>query len=43
MKALVYQGVLEERPTPQVAAPTDALVKVARTTTCGTELHFLKG
>ena len=47
MKALVYLGpgrkALEERPKPQVAAPTDAVVKVTRTTLCGTDLHILKG
>jgi alcohol dehydrogenase len=34
MKALVYQGpgkkVLEERPKPEVAAPTDAIVKIVK-------------
>jgi alcohol dehydrogenase len=47
MKALVYQGpgrkALEERPTPQVTAPTDAIVRISRTTICGTDLHILKG
>jgi len=47
MKALVYQGpgrkALEERPTPQVTAPTDAIVRITRTTICGTDLHILKG
>jgi alcohol dehydrogenase len=37
MKALIYQGpgkkVLEERPIPEVKAPTDAIVKVSKTTT----------
>ena len=32
MKALVYQGpgkkAIEDRPKPQIAAPTDAIVKV---------------
>ncbi len=47
MKALVYLGpgkkYLEERPKPVVMAPTDAIVKVTRTTICGTDLHILKG
>ena len=47
MKALVYQGpgkkTLEERPKPDVAAPTDAIVKILKTTICGTDLHILKG
>jgi alcohol dehydrogenase len=47
MKALVYQGpgkkALEERPIPEIKAPTDAIVRVAMTTICGTDLHILKG
>jgi alcohol dehydrogenase len=47
MKALVYLGrdkmALEERPKPQISAPTDAIVKVTKTTICGTDLHILKG
>jgi alcohol dehydrogenase len=47
MKALVYLAVgkkaLDERPRPQIAAPTDAIVKITRTTICGTDLHILKG
>lgn len=47
MKALVYLGPgkknLEERPKPVVMAPIDAIVKVTRTTICGTDLHILKG
>ena len=47
MKALVYLGphqkALEDRPKPTLAAPTDAIVKVTRTTICGTDLHILKG
>jgi alcohol dehydrogenase len=47
MKALVYQGPgkkqLEERPIPQIEAPTDAVVKIVKTTICGTDLHILKG
>ncbi len=47
MKALVYLGpqnkALQDRPKPGLAAPTDAIVKVTRTTICGTDLHILKG
>ena len=47
MKAFVYLGVgksdLQERPKPQITAPTDAIVRVTKTTICGTDLHILKG
>src|SRR5665213_3405523 len=47
MKALVYQGpakkALEERPKPDIAAPTDAIIRITKTTICGTDLHILKG
>lgn len=47
MKALVYHGPgkksLDERPVPTLAAATDAIVKMTRTTICGTDLHILKG
>src|SRR5471030_1552042 len=47
MKALVYQGPgkksLEDRPKPAITALTDAIVKVSKTTICGTDLHILKG
>lgn len=47
MKALVYLGVekkgLQERPKPGISAPTDAIVKITKTTICGTDLHILKG
>ena len=47
MKALVYRGpgskAVEERPRPQLQSPTDAVVRVTRTTICGTDLHILKG
>ena len=47
MKALVYLGphdkALQERPKPALAVPTDVIVKVTRTTICGTDLHILKG
>ncbi|WP_281718490.1 zinc-dependent alcohol dehydrogenase family protein [Pandoraea apista] len=47
MKALVFHGpqqiTLEDRPIPQLLAPTDAIVRVRKTTICGTDLHILKG
>ena len=47
MKALVYLGpgkkALQERPIPEITAPMDAIVKITRTTICGTDLHILKG
>src|SRR3546814_4203842 len=47
MKALVYHGPgqksLDERPKPDLQAPTDAIVRVTKTTICGTDLHILKG
>ncbi|WP_168788159.1 zinc-dependent alcohol dehydrogenase family protein [Paraburkholderia aromaticivorans] len=47
MKALVYHGPgkksLDDRPIPKLAAPGDAIVKMTRTTICGTDLHILKG
>jgi alcohol dehydrogenase len=43
----VYQGpakkALEDRPKPDIAASTDAIVKITKTTICGTDLHILKG
>lgn len=47
MKALVYQGAgkkaLEDRPVPEITAPSDAIVRIIKTTICGTDLHILKG
>jgi alcohol dehydrogenase len=47
MKALVYLGpgkkAVEGRPKPGITAATDAIVKVTKTTICGTDLHILKG
>ena len=47
MKALVFLGpakkALEQRPKPEIKAPTDAIVKITKTTICGTDLHILKG
>ncbi|OJF95665.1 zinc-dependent alcohol dehydrogenase family protein [Pararhizobium antarcticum] len=47
MKAFVYNGpskmALEERPKPTILTPTDAIVRITKTTICGTDLHILKG
>ncbi len=47
MKALVYRGpglnAVEDRPKPEIQAPGDAIVKMVKTTICGTDLHILKG
>src|SRR6188474_368537 len=47
MKALVYHGPgkksWEEKPKPVIKQPTDALVKILKTTICGTDLHIMKG
>jgi len=47
MKALVYHGPgkksFEDHAKPEVVAPGDAIVRITRTTICGTDLHILKG
>jgi alcohol dehydrogenase len=47
MKALVYKGpgqkAYEDHPKPKILAPTDAIIRVTKTTICGTDLHILKG
>jgi alcohol dehydrogenase len=47
MKALVYRGpgkrAWEDKPKPTLQGPSDAVVKIVRTTICGTDLHILKG
>ncbi|MEP6864266.1 MAG: zinc-dependent alcohol dehydrogenase family protein [Deltaproteobacteria bacterium] len=47
MKAFVYRAhgksALEDRPKPELVAPTDAIVRVVKTTICGTDLHILEG
>src|SRR5580698_2295822 len=47
MQARVYQGpgtfALEEKSKPVIQAATDAIVRVTKTTICGTDLHILKG
>jgi alcohol dehydrogenase len=47
MKALVYHGpgkkAWEEKPKPTINKSTDAIVKILRSTICGTDLHIMKG
>ena len=47
MQALVYNGPgqkkLQDHPKPSIKMPTDAIVRITRTTICGTDLHILKG
>lgn len=47
MKALVYHGpgqkTWEEKPKPVLIEATDAIVRILKTTICGTDLHILKG
>ena len=47
MQALVYNGPglkgVEDRPKPVIRLPGDALIRITKTTICGTDLHILKG
>ena len=47
MKALVYHGpgqlALEDKAMPAIKSPTDVIVRITRTTICGTDLHIRKG
>ncbi|MDB5134989.1 MAG: yjmD [Mucilaginibacter sp.] len=47
MKALVYhrpgRKSWEEKPKPTIIKPTDAAVKIFKTTICKTDLHIMKG
>lgn len=47
MKALVYHGPgirsYEEKPMPELKDSTDAIVRITKTTICGTDLHIMKG
>jgi alcohol dehydrogenase len=47
MKALIYHGpgkkAWEEKPNPVILEPSDAIIKIVKTTICGTDLHILKG
>ncbi|MHB1081338.1 MAG: zinc-dependent alcohol dehydrogenase family protein [Prosthecobacter sp.] len=47
MNALVYHGVgkkaLQDMPKPALQEASDAIVRISKTTICGTDLHILKG
>ncbi|MFA7418039.1 MAG: zinc-dependent alcohol dehydrogenase family protein [Melioribacteraceae bacterium] len=47
MKALVYHGAgnrsWEEKTKPIIKNSTDAIIKITKTTICGTDLHIMKG
>ncbi|EPE08031.1 alcohol dehydrogenase domain protein [Ophiostoma piceae UAMH 11346] len=47
MKALVFNGSgvvqLQERPKPTIQTSTDVVVRLTKTTICGTDLHICKG
>jgi alcohol dehydrogenase len=47
MQALVYKGPGQKSwdtvPAPAIERPTDAIVRIIKTTICGTDLHILKG
>jgi alcohol dehydrogenase len=47
MKALIFNGKhsmeLVEKPKPSLVKPTDVIVKITKTTICGTDLHILTG
>jgi len=47
MQALVYKDLgqksLEDRPKPTIEKATDTIIKITKTTICGTDLHILKG
>jgi alcohol dehydrogenase len=47
MQALLYlspgKKALQDHPKPAISVPTDAIVKISKTTICGTDLHILKG
>ena len=47
MKAMVYYGAndirFEQRPQPKIIDPTDAVIRMTKTTICGTDLGIWKG
>jgi threonine dehydrogenase-like Zn-dependent dehydrogenase len=47
MKALVYDGPgkieFREHPTPKLQADTDIVMRISRSTICGTDAHIIKG
>jgi len=46
MKSLTYDGVgkikVVDKPVPKIEHPSQAIVKLLRTTICGSDLHILK-
>jgi threonine dehydrogenase-like Zn-dependent dehydrogenase len=47
MRAAIFNGPgdigVEERPRPEIEAPTDAIVRVTHTAVCGSDLWFYRG
>ncbi|BFZ55730.1 hypothetical protein PYCC9005_002771 [Savitreella phatthalungensis] len=47
MRAIVFKNIghiaVEERPRPEIRAPTDAIIKVQYAALCGSELHSYRG
>ncbi|MCK7517243.1 MAG: alcohol dehydrogenase catalytic domain-containing protein [Ignavibacteriales bacterium] len=47
MKALVYHGPgkrsWEEKPKPKIKDSKDVIIRITKTTICGTDLHIMKG
>ena len=47
MKAAIFKGkgniTIEERPTPTIKSPTDAVVRVVRSCVCGSDLWYYRG
>ena len=47
MKAVIYNGPgkfsVEDRPKPKIQNANDAIIKITKTTICGTDLHIIKG
>lgn len=47
MKALVYYGPhqqqWEDKPEPKIHSATDAIIRMVKTTICGTDLHIMRG
>ncbi|MCU7492603.1 MAG: zinc-dependent alcohol dehydrogenase family protein [Bacteroidota bacterium] len=47
MEALVYHGAgkraWEQKPDPKIIDPKDVVLRISKTTICGTDLHIMKG
>src|SRR3954464_3084995 len=47
MKAVVFHGIgdirLDDMPEPRLEEPTDAIVRLAASAICGTDLHMVRG